>query len=71
VRLCSLILMQKAGPLYHPQIIDEEDVVRGRVTNGSKTAVRDVVGFLCVSLCSRSSYKCLEAGFSSQDGDSA
>jgi hypothetical protein len=61
-------------------------MVRGRVskqvTNGSKTAVTDVIDFLCVSLSSntfqlhvslgsRRAYACSEAGFSSQNGDSA
>jgi hypothetical protein len=60
--------------------------IRGRVskhiTNGSKTAVIDVIGFLCVSLGSstvqlhdsirsRRTCLCLEAGFSSQNGDRA
>jgi hypothetical protein len=60
--------------------------MRGRVnkwaTNGSKTAVIDVIGFLCVSLGSstvqlheslgsRRAYACSEAGFSSQNGDRA
>jgi hypothetical protein len=58
--------------------------VRGRVskqvTNGSKTAVMDVIGFLCVSLGSstvqlhdslgsRRARTCSETGFSSQNGD--
>jgi hypothetical protein len=55
------------------------------VTNGSKTAVMDVIRFLCVSLGSstnqlheglgglgrRRACACLEAGFSSQNGDGA
>jgi hypothetical protein len=52
------------------------------VTNGRKRAVLDVVGFICVSqgsstvelhnsLGSRRAYACLEAGFSSQNGDRA
>jgi hypothetical protein len=52
------------------------------VTNGSKTAVMDVIGFLYASLCSstvqlydsvgsRRSCACSEAGFSSQNGDRA
>jgi hypothetical protein len=58
--------------------------IRGRVskqvTNGSKTAAMDVIGFLCVSLGSstvqlhdslgiRRACACSEAGFSSQNGD--
>jgi hypothetical protein len=58
--------------------------IRGRVseqvTNGSKTAVIDVIGFLCVSLSSstfqlhdslgsRRACACSEASFSSQNGD--
>jgi hypothetical protein len=58
--------------------------LRGRVskqvTNGSKTAVMDVIGFLCASLGSstvqlhdslgsRRALACSEAGFSSQIGD--
>jgi hypothetical protein len=55
-------------------------MLRGRVskyvTNGSKTAVMDVIGFLCVSLGSStvqlhdslgSTCTCSEAGFSSQN----
>jgi hypothetical protein len=49
-------------------------------SNGSKTAVMDVIGFLCVSLGSRTNQlhesigsrgacSCSEAGFSSQNGD--
>jgi hypothetical protein len=56
--------------------------VSKQVTNGSKTAVMDVIGFLCVSLCnntfqlcdslgSRGACTCSEAGFSSQNGDRA
>jgi hypothetical protein len=60
--------------------------LRGRVskyvTNGSKPAVMDVIGFLYVSLGSstvelydsvgsRRAYACSEAGFSSQNGDCA
>jgi hypothetical protein len=60
--------------------------LRGRVskyvTNGSKAAVMDVIGFLCVSLgsstvqlqdClgSRRACACSEAGFSSQNGNRA
>jgi hypothetical protein len=60
--------------------------IRGRVsksvTNGSKTAVMDVIGFLCVSLGSstvqlhdslgsRRACACSQAGFSSQNGDRA
>jgi hypothetical protein len=56
---------------------EEESV---NVTNGSKTAVMDVICFLCVSLgsgtvqlhdslCSRRACACSEAGFSSQNGD--
>jgi hypothetical protein len=52
------------------------------VTNGSKTAVMDVIGFLRVSLGSstiqlhdrlgsRHACPCSEAGFSSQNGDRA
>jgi hypothetical protein len=51
-----------------------------QVTNGSKTAVMDVVSFLCLSLGSstdqlngslskRRACVCSEAGFSSQNGD--
>jgi hypothetical protein len=58
--------------------------VRGRVSkyfiNGSKTAVMDVIVYLCVSLASstiqlhdslgsRRACACSEAGFSSQNGD--
>jgi hypothetical protein len=58
--------------------------IRGRVskqiTNGSKTAVMDVLGFICVSLgsstvqlhdnlSSRRTCACSEAGFSSRNGD--
>jgi hypothetical protein len=61
-------------------------IIRGRVnkfvTNGSKTAVMDVIGFLCVSLGSntvqlhsslgsRRACLCSETGFSSQNGDRA
>jgi hypothetical protein len=57
-------------------------MLRGRVTNGSKTAVMDEIGFLCVSLGSstvkfhaslgsRRKYTCSEAGFSSKNGDRA
>jgi hypothetical protein len=61
-------------------------IIRGRVskqvTNGSKTAVMDTIGFLCVSLGSstvqlhdsldgRFACICSEAGFSSQHGDRA
>jgi hypothetical protein len=61
-------------------------MVRGRVskyvTNGSKTAVMDVIDFLCVSLGSiivqlldtlgsRRARAYSEAGFSSQNGDHA
>jgi hypothetical protein len=70
-------------------IINSADFIqklRGRVskevTNGSKTAVRDVIGFLCVSLGSstvllhdslgsRNACACSEAGFGDQDGDRA
>jgi hypothetical protein len=56
--------------------------VSKQVTNGSKTAVMDVVGFLCVSLgsCtvqlhdslgSKRACPCSEAGFSTQNGDRA
>jgi hypothetical protein len=60
--------------------------LRGRVstyvTNGSKTAVIDVIRFLCVSLGSssdqlhdslgsRRACACSEAGFNSQNGDHA
>jgi hypothetical protein len=60
--------------------------IRGRVskqiTNGSKTAVMDVIGFLCVSLGSSTVHlhdslgsrrvgACSEADFSSQNGDRA
>jgi hypothetical protein len=63
-----------------------ESLIRGTVskwvTNGSKTAVMDVIGVLCVSLgsstvqChdnlgSRRAYACSEAGFGSQNGDRA
>jgi hypothetical protein len=41
------------------------------VTNGSKTALIDVIRFPCVSLGSRRACACSEAGFSSQNGDSA
>jgi hypothetical protein len=52
------------------------------VTNGSKTAVMDLIGFLCVSLDSstvqlhdilgcRNACACSEAGFNSQNGDRA
>jgi hypothetical protein len=52
------------------------------VTNGSKIAVMDIIGFLCVllgsstvqlheSLGSRRTCACSEAGFSSQYGDRA
>jgi hypothetical protein len=52
------------------------------VTNGSKTTVMDIIGFLCVSLgsgtvqlhdslCSRRACTCAETGFSSQNGDRA
>jgi hypothetical protein len=55
---------------------------RKYVTNGSKTAVTDVIGFLFVILRSRTvqlhnsvgrrrACSCLEAGFSSQNGDRA
>jgi hypothetical protein len=55
---------------------------RVKVTNGSKTAVKDAIGFLCVSLGSstvqlhdslgsRRACACSGAGFSSQNGDSA
>jgi hypothetical protein len=62
------------------------EMIRARgskyVTNGSKTAVMDVMGFLCVSLGSstvhlqdslgsRRACACSEDGFSSQNGDSA
>jgi hypothetical protein len=61
-------------------------IIRGRVskqvTNGSKTAVMDVIVFLSVSLDSRTvqlydrlgsrrACICPEAGFSSQNGDRA
>jgi hypothetical protein len=53
-----------------------------QVTNGSKKAVMDVIGFLCASLGSRTVHfhdslgsrracACSEAGFSSQNGDGA
>jgi hypothetical protein len=58
--------------------------VRGRIskqdTNGSKTSVMDVIGFLCVSLGSstvqlhdsvRSACVCSETGFCSQNGERA
>jgi hypothetical protein len=60
--------------------------IRGRVsklvTTESKTAVMDVIGFLCVSLSkntihlyenlgNRSAYACSESGFSSQNGHRA
>jgi hypothetical protein len=56
--------------------------VSKQVTNGSKTAVMDVIGFLYVSLGSspvqfhdclgrRRACACSEAGFSSQNGDNA
>jgi hypothetical protein len=54
--------------------------VSKQVTNGSKTAVMDVIDFLCVLLCnnavqlhdslgSRRACSCSEAGFSSRNGD--
>jgi hypothetical protein len=56
--------------------------VSKQVTNGSKTAVMDVIGFLCVSLGSstvqlrdslgsRRACACSETGFSSQNSDHA
>jgi hypothetical protein len=63
-----------------PVMVDD---IQGRVskwvTNGNKTAVMDVTGFLCVSLGSstihlhdspggRLACACLEADFSSQNG---
>jgi hypothetical protein len=56
--------------------------VSKQVTNGSKIAVMDVIGSLCVplgssavqlhdSLGSRSAWACSEAGFSSKNGDRA
>jgi hypothetical protein len=80
------ILMPEAGPFYYPQITDEEDEVWGTVskyvTNGSKSAAMDVIGFLCVSLGSsivqlhyilgrRRACTCSKTGFSSQNGDRA
>jgi hypothetical protein len=55
--------------------------VSKQVTNGSKTAVMEVIGFLCISLGSstvqlhdslgsRRACACSEAGFRSQNGDS-
>jgi hypothetical protein len=60
--------------LIHTHIHEEE------LVNGSKTAVMDVIGFLCVllgsstvqihdSLGGRRACECSEAGFSSQNGD--
>jgi hypothetical protein len=69
-------------PHYSP-ITKSFDVIRGivskQVTNGSKTAVMDVICFLCVSLGSstvhlhdiigsRRACACSEAGFSSENG---
>jgi hypothetical protein len=56
--------------------------VSKRVTNGSKTDVKDVIGFLCLSVGSSTvqlhdslrsgrTYTCSEVGFSSQNGDRA
>jgi hypothetical protein len=56
--------------------------VSKEVTNGSKTAVMDVISFLCVSLGSstvqlhnnlgsKRACACSKAGFSSQNGDRA
>jgi hypothetical protein len=72
--------------LYRPTGILYYAFIRGRVskqvTNGSKTAVTDVLGFLCVSLGSstiqlhnslgsRRARACSEVGFCSQNGDRA
>jgi hypothetical protein len=62
-----------------------DQIIRGRVskyvTNGSKTAVIDVLGFLCVSLGGSTvqlhgnlgslACACSEAGFSSQNDECA
>jgi hypothetical protein len=63
-------------------VISHKIIIRGKGSSGSKTAVMDVIGFLCVllgtstvqlhdSLGSRRSWACSEAGFSSQNGDRA
>jgi hypothetical protein len=64
-------------------VTDERDTrVNKSVKNGSKTAVMDVIGFLCAALGSstvqhhdnlggRRACACSEAGFSSQNGNHA
>jgi hypothetical protein len=77
-------LFIRAGAANSLHVLCVYKYVRGRVskyvTNGSKTALMDVIGFLCVSIgsskvqhhdsvgCARA---CREAGFSSQNGDRA
>jgi hypothetical protein len=86
------MLHPKFGCLLHADFLHDllfntegsHNVIRGRVskqiTNGSKTVVVDVIGFLCVSLGSstvqlhdslgsRRVYACSEDGFSRQNGD--
>jgi hypothetical protein len=57
-------------------------IVSEQVTNGSNTAVMDIIGFLCVSICSstvqllgslgnRRTSACSEDGFISQNGHCA
>jgi hypothetical protein len=71
-------------PLLSPWInhSNVQGRIRKYVTNGSKAAVMDVIGLLWVSLGtstvqlhdnlgSKRAYTCSEAGFSSQNGDSA
>jgi hypothetical protein len=68
------------GEVHCYSVIGVQGRVSKWVTNGSRTAVMDVIGFLCVSLGSstvqfqdslgsRRACACLEAGFSSQNGD--
>jgi hypothetical protein len=79
--LCCCVTLSK-----HVGVASTLKLVRGRVnnqvTNGSKAAVMDVIGFVRVSLGSstvqlhnslgsRCACACTEAGFGSQNGDCA
>jgi hypothetical protein len=82
--MCSRFIgLQAEGISFHVvDILRLFLATQGRVRNGRKTAVMDIIGFLCVSLGSStvhlhgtvgSRHACTysDAGFSSQNGDRA
>jgi hypothetical protein len=56
---------------FPSNVMFSDNTRESQYTNGSKTAVMDVIGFLCVSLGSSRACSCSDTGFSSQNGDRA